>query len=218
VPAGLELELRVGALALHHERDLLEPADLVLVGVDDLDLPALVGSVARVHVVQVAGEQAGLVAAGSRADLEDDVLVVVPVLREHHDVELVLELLPTGFLVAQLLGGHLSHVRVGLAVVHLAGVIDGREHAEVLADLQRERRHVRMRLREASVLLLVRQHVRLAELGGELLVAVQDGLKLLVHGFGSLPWDMPSGPGGLQRYHRPRRRMERAPGRTSPLK
>ena len=56
VHAGLELHLRVDLVALDAERDLLEAAGVALGGVDLLDLPALQLGVARVHAVEVAGE------------------------------------------------------------------------------------------------------------------------------------------------------------------
>ena len=123
-----------------------------------------VSRVARVHAVEVAREQARLVAAGAGADLDDDVLVVVRVARQHHDLELVLELLaPRLELVAARRRAISLHLRVGLGVEHLPRLVDAVEHAEVLADLRRERRHVGVLLRQARVLLLVAQHRLVAE-------------------------------------------------------
>ena len=80
--AALVLQAAVGAAAVDLEDDLLEAAEIALVGVDDLDVPALALGVAAVHAVEVAGEEGGLVAAGGGADLDDDVLVVVRAFRD----------------------------------------------------------------------------------------------------------------------------------------
>ena len=66
VHAGLELHLRVDLVAANAERDLLEAARVALGRVDLLDLPLLQLGVARVHAVEVAGEDRRLVAAGAR--------------------------------------------------------------------------------------------------------------------------------------------------------
>ena len=130
VHAGLELHLRVDLVALDPERDLLEAAALGLVRVDLLDLPLLELGVARVHAVEVAREDGGLVTARAGADLDDDVLVVVGVAREHHHLELVLELGQPGLELLDLLGGELLHLRVGLGAKHLLRLVELLTRAE----------------------------------------------------------------------------------------
>ena len=82
-----------------------------------LGLEAAALGVAGEHAVEVGGEQAGLLAAGTGADLDDHVLVVVGVGLDHRQPDLLVELLQ-----APLRGGeHLAQLRV-IAVLgeHLA--------------------------------------------------------------------------------------------------
>ena len=105
VHAALVLEHGEGALALDLERDLLVAAVVVLVGGEDLDLEPLGLGVARVHARELAGEDAGLVAAGAGADLDDHVLAVVGVAREHAHADLLAELVDARRPVDELLLG-----------------------------------------------------------------------------------------------------------------
>ena len=86
VRAALELEDRVGAVALDLERVR------AVGGAQRLGLEAAPLGVAGEHPVEVAGPQAGLVAAGAAADLDDHVLVVVGVALDHREPDLLLEL------------------------------------------------------------------------------------------------------------------------------
>ena len=86
VRAALELEDRVGAVALDRERVL------ALADVQRLGLPAAPLGVAVEHPVEVARPQPGLVAAGAALDLDDHVLVVVGVALDHRQADLLLEL------------------------------------------------------------------------------------------------------------------------------
>ena len=73
---------RPHAVALQQEGDLVEAAHVGRVGAEHLELPAHAAGVALVHLEQVAGEEVGLLAALGAADLDDDVLAVVRVLRQ----------------------------------------------------------------------------------------------------------------------------------------
>ena len=101
------------ALGLHGDRDVLVAAEVGVLGVDDLGLPADALGVAQVHPQQVAGEQRGLLAALARLDLQDDVLVVVGVARDQQVLEPLLQprdaLLELGRLLGErrVLGGQL---------------------------------------------------------------------------------------------------------------
>ena len=96
VRPALELEHRVGAVALDLERRVLEAPDLGRREREVLDRePALLG-VAGQHLVEVAREQGRLVAAGAGPDLDDHVLVVVRVALDHRQADLLLELLEPG--------------------------------------------------------------------------------------------------------------------------
>ena len=88
--AGLELELRVRAFARDARDDLAVAAVLAGIRAQDLHAPALPLGVAAVHPVQIAREDRGLVPARARADLEEQIRVVVGVLRhEVHEQRLL---------------------------------------------------------------------------------------------------------------------------------
>ena len=68
--------------------DLAESAEIGRRFGHHLHLPALALGVARVHAEQVAGEERRLVAAGARADLQEDVALVVRIARQQHRLQL----------------------------------------------------------------------------------------------------------------------------------
>ena len=87
VRAALELEDARRAVALDGER-VLAVADLERLGLE----PAALGVLGE-HPEDVAGPEAGLVAARAALDLDDDVLVVVGVVLDHREADLLVELL-----------------------------------------------------------------------------------------------------------------------------
>ncbi len=93
VGAALVLEDRVGALALDREGHLLEAAHLGRRLREHLGREAALLGVAGQHLVEVAGEQRRLVAAGPGADLDQDVLGVVRVALDHRQPDLLFQLL-----------------------------------------------------------------------------------------------------------------------------
>ena len=101
--AALELEDRVGALALDGEGHLLEAAHLGRRLREHLGGESALLGVAGQHLVEVAGKQRRLVAPGAGADLDQHVLVVVGVALDHRQPDLLFELLePRGRLVDHL--------------------------------------------------------------------------------------------------------------------
>ena len=74
--AALELEMAERPLAGDAERDLAEAAQLGRLHVQGLELPAHLLGEPAVHLVEVAGEQRGLVASGPGPDLHDQRRVV----------------------------------------------------------------------------------------------------------------------------------------------
>src|SRR5213592_1025558 len=81
VAAGFELELGVRALPNDTRDDLLVPAGIPRRLRYHLHLPALAFGIARIHAKQVAREERRLVPAGPGADLEEDVALIVGILR-----------------------------------------------------------------------------------------------------------------------------------------
>ena len=94
--ARFVLHVRVCALAVQLEDDLLVAADRRVRGVDHLGTPAQAFRVALVHAEEVGGEERRLVAAGPSADLDDHVLLVGGVLRQQRQLELLFQPLDLG--------------------------------------------------------------------------------------------------------------------------
>ena len=178
VHAGLELHDRVHMIALHLELDLLEAAGLRRRGVHGLGLPALGRGEALVHLVEVAGKNGGLVAAGRRADLHDDVLLVGRVGRDEHELDVLLQLGQLGLDGGDLLLGELLHVGVGEHLLSRLQVVHG---GDVLGRLLGERTLGGVFLGEPVVLLLIGEHCRIAHLGLQLVISLDDLLELLFH-------------------------------------
>src|SRR5581483_6184920 len=88
----LELQPAVGAPAADLEDDLLEAMHAVLAGAHHFHTPAASLGVARVHPIQVGGEDRSLVATRARSDLDNHVLVVVRILGDQGGLESLLEL------------------------------------------------------------------------------------------------------------------------------
>ena len=86
--AAFVLQAAVDAASLDGGDDFLEPADAGVAARHHVDAPALALGVLPVHPEQLAGEERGFVAAGAGADLEDDVLLVVGILRDQQDLQL----------------------------------------------------------------------------------------------------------------------------------
>ncbi len=82
VRAGLEFELRVGAIADNAGDDLLVTPVFALARVQHFELPAARFGETAVHAKQVTGKDCGLVAAGAGANLEKHVGIVVRIFRQ----------------------------------------------------------------------------------------------------------------------------------------
>ncbi len=79
---------------------------------EDLDSPALLLGIARIHAEQIAGKDRRLVAAGAGADLEEHVAPVVGVLGQQHALQVGFKRLKLGLGFGNLLLGHLAHVGI----------------------------------------------------------------------------------------------------------
>ena len=119
VDAALVAQLGVDAVALDHGDDFLDAALAGPGHGDDVDLPALPLREARVHAEDLGREERGLVAARPRADLEQDVLLVVRVLGDEQQRDLGVQRVAPRLQRAHLLVGHLPHLGVRLRAGHL---------------------------------------------------------------------------------------------------
>jgi hypothetical protein len=89
--AALELQAGEDPLPLDLGRGALDAAQLVLVVVEHGEAPAAAFGILLVGAEQLAGEDAGLVAARGGADFQDGVLLVGHVLGEQHEADLALQ-------------------------------------------------------------------------------------------------------------------------------
>ena len=88
---ALELEPAPRAASLDEEDDVLQTPDAGRARVHDFDLPPLPLGVLRVHPREIGGEERRFVTAGARPNFDEDVLLVVRILRLQQDLELALE-------------------------------------------------------------------------------------------------------------------------------
>ena len=168
--AALVLHDRVDLVTVDLELDGLETAGLRRARIEHLELPALCLAEALVHLKKIAGKDGGLVAAGSGADLNDGVLLIVGVARDKHELDVFLKLGKLGLVVGDVLLEHGLLIRIGGVVQHLLGGLDVIERREVLARRRHQCGLVRILLVEAGELLDIGCHRRVGELLFELLV------------------------------------------------
>ncbi len=179
VDAGLELEPRVDPVSLDLEGGVLDAVDRGVVGVGHVDLPALRLGVADVHAHHLGGEERRFVAAGAGPDLDEDVLVVVGVLRLEEDLDLALEQWLLRLELGNLHFGELAHVVVGAE--HLPCVAQALADVLELAVLGDHVLDLGDGLHGLAIGRHVRGHGRIADLRLKLVVALFDFVEFLVH-------------------------------------
>ena len=160
--ARLELELRVNAVAGDAADDFLVAAVLSLAGRQDLDAPASILGVFRIHAKQVAREDRGLVAAGPRPNLEINIAVVERVGRNQRFLQVEQQLLALLLERRELLLAHLPDflVRIGR---HFLGGYDVIENALVALERLHDRLDARVFPGEIAKLVLVGDDIRIGK-------------------------------------------------------
>ena len=182
--AGFEFELRVRALARDARDDFAIAAVLALVGAQYLDTPALPLGVAAVHAKQIAGEDRGFVAARAGAHLEEQVRIVVGILRHEMQQQLPFEgrAAPDELLVLVL--GERAHVGIG-ARTQFRGSRDIALELAVKVEIPRHRVEPRVLLRQLAEPILVEDRSRVTEQPGDLFVPLDQlhelGAQRLLH-------------------------------------
>src|SRR5262245_13555361 len=120
VHATLVLQLRVRAVAVDLELDLVEAPFLRGRRVDHVDLPAFLLGPLVVHAEKIGGEKRGLFPAFRALDLDHHVLFIVRVFGQQQDLELLVEILHV-LLRASLLGAkELLHLLILLVAQQIA--------------------------------------------------------------------------------------------------
>jgi hypothetical protein len=189
--AALVLQPAVDAFPLDGGDDLLQAAAAGLVARQHFNPPALALGVLAVHAEQLGGEQRRFVAAGSGPDFEDDVLLIVRVLRDQQDLELAQERIAARGERFQLLLGECAHVAVG-GRGELFGLCDVTHHRLILAKTLDDRLVLGQRFGELAVLGRVALHFGSAEAVDQLLGLSLDRREFIEH---SLNQIRPGAPG-----------------------
>jgi len=183
MPARLELQPRIRALAGDPHDHLLVAAEVGRTFRHHLDLPALPFREAQVHAQQIAGEQRRFVAAGARADFDEDVAIVVRILRQQHLLQLDLEPRHPLARAADFFLGEIAHRRIGEQFLRGRLVAARLAPQRVLLD---DRAEFRVFARELAVLVEIgrdvfaaQQIVQFGQPGGQL---VELALHARLHG------------------------------------
>src|SRR5690606_27598293 len=171
VRAGFEFQLGKHIVTLDAGDDFLVAAMLAGVFREDLDAPALLLGVTRIHAEQVAGEDRRLVAAGAGAHFQEHVAAVVGVARQQHALQAVLEGFQLGARLLDLFLGHGAQLRITV-LEHFAGAFEVGLHLAEIAVGEDDRLHLGIFLGIGAELVLVGDHLGVAEQRGELLVTV----------------------------------------------
>ena len=125
VHAAFVFELAEYALALDLRDHFFGAAYARYAHVEQGHFPALFLGKAGIHAEELGREQACLVPARARADLEEDVLVVARVLRHEHQPESLLHLVDPRPELLQFRIGHGPEIGIGLLVLNdLFGIPD----------------------------------------------------------------------------------------------
>ena len=111
--AGFKFQARVSALADDACDHLLVAADFALRLRNDFNLPAISFGVARVHAKQISGEERGFIATCAAANLDENILVVVRILRQQLLLQVRLERFQFGFARLYLGIGKFAGVGIG---------------------------------------------------------------------------------------------------------
>ena len=111
--------------------DFLETTHSTFRDAGDGELPTLGIAVALVHLEEVAGKEAGLVATRSGTDFHLHVLGVLGVLGDEGNLDFFFQLGLQGFVVSQFLASHLLHLWVALVGQDVLSLADAVETGDI---------------------------------------------------------------------------------------
>ena len=134
----------------------------------------------HIHLVQVSRENGSLITACGSANLDDDVLVVRGVRRDEHELDVFFERGKLRLGRRDGLLGEFLHVGI---VEHLLCIGDVVARLHILASLFDKRTLIGVFLGKARVFLLIGQDRRIAKLGLELFVTLDDFFEFVAHGY-----------------------------------
>ncbi len=178
VSTGFKLQVRVHIIAMDLEDELRVTAGGAFVFIDDFQFPALAFAVALVHIVEVAGEDGGFVAARSGADLHDDVPLIFRVFRDEHDFDLLVHHFFTAAEFFEFHLGHFPHLRVGV-FAHGLGALQIVEQVLVLQVGVCDGPQLTVLFVDFGKLTGIGDYLRVRELFLEVLETMKDGGELV---------------------------------------
>ncbi len=176
--ARFELQLRERGIAGDAHDHFLVAAQIRRRLAHDLDLPALPLGIARVHAQQIAGEQRAFLAAGAGADFQDQVAVVVGVLRQQQRLQAGLQFFELRARGIDLVAGKGLHLRVVEQRLRGGQIVLG---LPVMRILLGHGRQLGMLARQLAVLLHVRGRVFAREQGVDFVEALGQLVELGLH-------------------------------------
>ena len=160
----------VGTVAGDGEGDVLVAAGGALVEVVDFYFPMLLLAEAGVHAEEVAGEDAGLVAAGAATDFDDGILGVGGVGGDEEEADVVLHGLAALLGGGELLLRHLAQLGVFLGLEQFLALGDGVEERLVFVVGLNHGLQVLVIFRQFDVAFHVRSDLRVVHLLLNLLI------------------------------------------------
>lgn len=180
VHARLIFQARKHVLALDRGDHFLETAKLSFIGLHDLDLPAVEIGITLVHAQQVGREQRRLIAAGSRAHLQDDAFLVGFVLGQQQQLDAMLQIGQARGQRIAFLARKLAHLGVDLArfqhLVEISQLVAGTLQ---FGDRLDQGRQVGILLRQPDEIIRSR-HLRLRQARSQLLVSRENPVELVI--------------------------------------
>ena len=159
VNARLVLQCAIDVGTAHGEVDLLITAHGTLADAGDGELPAFRVAEALVHLKEVAGKEACLVASRSGTDLHLNVLGVLGVFRYQCNLDFFLQLRLQGLVRGQLLACHLLHLGVVLAHQDVLGFANAVQTVDIAATGVHDVTQILVFFRQFDETLLVGYHV-----------------------------------------------------------
>ena len=114
----------------------------------------------HIHSVHLSREQSGLVSAGTRPDLHDDILIVIGVLGKEKNAELLLQLSHPLFGLQEFLLSEFPHLFVALLFQYLERILNTSAARLVFSVRRHDGRQIALLLHQASESLLIGSDVR----------------------------------------------------------
>ena len=178
---ALVFQLAVRAKASYHERDFLETANLRRIRIDKLRAPPLTLSKTRIHPEQIAGKQSCLIAAHAAADLHDDILIIIWVLRQQQDWQLLIQYSLLLLEIGQFFLYKLAHLIIQRLIEHRPIIGDSLNHLLIDAKLLHDWRQTGMLLAIALPALNILNGIRVTDQRLQLHIFILNSLKLFEH-------------------------------------